>query len=199
MRRSLVLWSLLAALYLGFRLWYDGGGGPLTPAEVERYVASLEGRGSEPTRVEALREFLADDTGSEFVMANFIDYQDRPEARADMDRYMAHMYPALFRRACHPVVAGPVVGRALDSWGIADAERWSMVGLVRYRSRRDMIEIATDPAFGDAHRFKTAAMTKTIAIPTEPFLQLGSPRWLVGLGLVTAGALLQLALRRSTT
>jgi hypothetical protein len=109
---------------------------------------------------------------------------------------MAHMYPALFRRACHPVLAGPVVGRALDLWGIENGERWSLVGLVRYRSRRDVMEISTDPAFRDAHQFKTAAMQQTIAIPLEPAFQLGSPRWLVAGALVTLGALLQLALGR---
>ena len=194
MRRSLVLWSILAALYLGFRLWYDGGGGPLTPEEIQRTVAAFEARGVEPARLEKMREFLASDTGEEFVMANFIHFADRPEARADLDRYMAHMYPELFKRACHPVLAGPVVARALDYWGIEDGERWSMVGLVRYRSRRDVVEISSNPAFADAHQFKALAMAQTIAIPVEPTLMLGSPRWLVGGALVTLGALLQLAL-----
>jgi hypothetical protein len=198
MRRSLVLWSVLAALYLGFRLWYDGGGGPLTPEEVARYIATFEERGVEPARIEKMREFLASDTGSDFVMANFIELQDDPKAQQDMDRYMAHMYPAMFRRASHPVFAGPVVARALDLWGIENGERWSMVGLVRYRSRRDVMEISTNPAFADAHPFKTAAMAKTIAIPVEPFLQLGSPRWLVAGALLTLGALLQLGLGRRT-
>jgi hypothetical protein len=71
-----------------------------------------------------------------------------------------------------------------------------MVGLVRYRSRRDVMEISTNPAFADAHPFKTAAMAKTIAIPVEPFIQLGSPRWLAAGALLTLGALLQLALGR---
>jgi hypothetical protein len=195
MRRSVVLWASLAALYLGFRLWYDGGGGPLTPEEVAHYVALLEERDVAPARLEKLREFLVSDAGSDFVMANFIRYHDRREAQADMDRYMAHMYPELFRRACHPVLAGPVVGRALDIWGIEDGERWSFVGLVRYRSRRDMLEISTNPAFRDAHRFKSAAMAQTIAIPLEPSLQLGSPRWLLAGALLSVGALLQLALR----
>jgi len=198
MRRSWILWSILAALYLGFRFWYDGGGGPLTPAEVQHYVSILQERGTDPARVENLRAFLASDTGNDFVMANFIDLRHEPEAQAEMDRYMAHMYPAMFARAGHPVLAGPVVGRALDLWGIDDAEHWTMVGLVRYRSRRDMIEIATDPAFRDAYAFKTRSLEKTIAIPSEPFLQLGSPRWLVGGALVTLGALLQLALGRRT-
>lgn len=197
MRGSLVLWGILAALYLGFRLWYDGGGGPLTPEEVQHYVSVLEQRGADPARVEALREFLAADTGHDFVMANFIDLRDAPGAQEELDRYMAHMYPAMFARAGHPVLAGPVVGNALDLWGIDGAEHWTMVGLVRYRSRRDMIEIATDPAFHDAYQFKNRSMQKTIAIPSEPFVQLGSPRWLVAGALVTLGALLQLARKRS--
>jgi hypothetical protein len=193
-RRSIWLWSILAALYLGFRLWYDGGGGPLTPEEVQHYVAILEERGTAPAGIENLREFLASDTGSDFVMANFIHLQDQPDAQTELDRYMAHMYPAMFARAGHPVFAGPVVAGAVDLWGIENAEHWTMVGLVRYRSRRDLIEIATAPAFRDAHQFKNRSMEKTIAIPVEPFLQLGSPRWLVAGALVTLGALLQLAL-----
>jgi hypothetical protein len=117
-RRSGILWTVLAALSLGFCLWYDGGGGPLTPAEIDHYVDRLEARGADPARVAKLREFLANDTGSEFVMANFIHFTERPEAQQDLDRYMAHMYPELLRRACHPVLAGPVVGPALDHWGL---------------------------------------------------------------------------------
>src|SRR3990172_6688279 len=188
MRRSLILWSILAALYLAFLLWYDGGGGPLTSEEVRHYVAILEERDMDPARVQSLRKFLSDDTGHDFVMANFIDLQDQPGAEEELDRYMAHMYPAMFARAGHPVLAGPVVGGALDIWGIDGAEHWTMVGLVRYRSRRDMIEIATAPAFRDAYQFKSRSMQKTIAIPSEPFLQLGSPRWLVAGALVTLGA-----------
>ena len=195
MRRSVLLWGILAALYLGFRLWYDGGGGPLRPEEVQHYVAILEERDMDPARVANLHKFLSEDTGHDFVMANFIDVQDKPGAQEELDRYMAHMYPAMFARAGHPVLAGPVVGGALDLWGIDGAEHWTMVGLVRYRSRRDMIEIATDPAFSDAYKFKGSSMQKTIAIPSEPFLQLGSPRWLMAGALVTLGALLQLALR----
>ena len=196
MRRTLLVWVILAATYAVFRLWYDGGGGPLTQGEVARYLALFEERGAPPERVAKMREFLESDTGSDFVMANFIHYQDSPEAQADMDRYMAHMDPALFRRACHPVLAGETVASALDVWGIENGERWSMVGLVRYRSRRDMLEISTDPAFRDAHRFKTAAMAQTIAVPVEPFLQLGSPRWLAAGGLLGVGLLLQLVLGR---
>ncbi len=194
-RGVVVLWSILAALYLGFRVWYDGGGGPLTAEEVARYLARFQERGVKPERLDTLRAFLAGDTGAEFVMANFIHFHERPGAQEELDRYMAHMYPELLKRACHPVLAGPVVARALDYWGVEGGERWSLVGLVRYRSRRDMLEIATHPAFADAHAFKTAAMQQTIAIPLEPFVNLASPRWIALLALIAGGALLQLLLR----
>jgi hypothetical protein len=197
MRRVLALWLVLAALYGAFRLWYDGGGGPLSPEEASRYVALLEEQGGDPAQLAALREFLASDDGGDFVMANFIRFrEDEAAARAQLDRYMAYMLPALLRRACHPVLAGPVVATALDLWGVEGAERWSMVGLVRYRSRRDLAEIATAPGFRAAHPFKEAAMQQTIAVPVEPALQLGSPRWLAALALVALGAALQPVVRR---
>jgi hypothetical protein len=195
-RRSAILWALLLVLYLVFRLWYDGRGVPLAQEEVQRYVGILEQRvDADPERIATVREFLANDDGSEFVMANFIHLQDQPSAQADLDRYMAHMVPALVARACHPVLAGPVVGGALELWGLENAGRWSLVGLVRYRSRRDMIEIATDPAFRDAHAFKLAAMQQTIAVPLQPFLAPGSPRWLVAGVLALLGLLLELLFR----
>ena len=208
MRRSLAVWLVLALLYAGFRLWYDGGGEPLTSAEVEQAVATLTARGAPPERIEVIRGFLASDAGGEFVMANFIHFRDEPlavdgvepaeTAQATLDRYMAHMYPALFRRACHPVLAGPVVGPALDLWGVEGADRWSLVGLVRYRSRRDMLEIALDPAFHDAYQYKYASMGQTIAVPVEPFVNLGSPRLVVAATLLVAGLALELLRARGS-
>jgi hypothetical protein len=195
-RRTILVWAGLLLVYVLFRSWYDGGGGPLGADEVQRYVALFEERGAEPAQLEALREFLAGDTGSDFVMANFIHFREGPDAQRDLERYMAFMFPQMLQRACHPVLMGPAVARALDLWGIEDGDRWSLVGLVRYRSRRDLVEIATHPAFADAHRYKAAAIEQTIAVPIEPSLQLGSPRWWVGGALVALGALLQLALRR---
>jgi hypothetical protein len=196
MRRSRIAWIVLAGLYAAFLLWYDGGGGPLSPQEIEQHIASLEGRGLPPERLRSLRAFLESDSGGDFVMANYLHFRDTPGSQRDLDRYMEHMYPALFRRACHPVFAGSVLAGALDLWGVENAERWNLVGLVRYRSRRDMIEIATDPAFAGAHQYKNAALEQTIAVPVDPFLMLGSPRVLLALALLALGALLQLGLRK---
>ena len=108
---------------------------------------------------------------------------------------MSYMWPALLRRACHPVIGGRALADALDLWGIEGAERWSMAGLMRYRSRRDLLEIADHPGFRDAHPFKEAAMAKTIAFPIAPFPHPGSPALLFGLGFFSLGALIPLLIR----
>jgi len=69
-------------------------------------------------------------------------------------------------------------------------EIWDMGGLVRYRSRRDFLEIVTDPVFSSKHHFKAAALEKTIAFPVEPDFNLGDPRLLIGLLVLSVTALI---------
>jgi len=52
---------------------------------------------------------------------------------------------------------------------------------MRYRSRRDMMEISTNPDFEGPHDFKIAAMAKTVAFPLDPWANAGDPRLLLGL------------------
>jgi hypothetical protein len=106
---------------------------------------------------------------------------------------MEHMIPALLIRASHPIFMGPAVYPAMDVVGIEGAENWNAGALMRYRSRRDFLEIVTNPVFKDKHHFKTAALEKTIAYPIEPDLQLGDPRLLLGLLLLALTSLTDLA------
>ena len=52
---------------------------------------------------------------------------------------MEHMFPALFARASHPVVAGDAIFSAMDIVGIEGAKLDS-AGLMRYRSKRDLLK-----------------------------------------------------------
>jgi hypothetical protein len=72
-----------------------------------------------------------------------------------------------------------------------------MGALFRYRSRRTFLEIVTIPETHDRHEFKVAALDKTIAYPIETQLDLGDLRLSLGLLLLSAAALLDLALVRS--
>jgi hypothetical protein len=204
--RRLAPWLAAALLYALFRLWYDGFSAPLSPAEVDGYVARMAERGFPAERIALIRKFLSEDTGGDFVMVNFIELVDAPEpvgdmkpgesGRAVLDRYMAYMTPALLGRASHPILGGDAAASAIETWGLPGAERWSMAGVVRYRSRRDMIEIASDPRFRDAHLYKLAAMAKTIAVPIDPYFGAGGPRVAVALALIAAAALAHAALAR---
>jgi len=196
--RIWLLWVLPTAGYVLFWLWYTDLSGPMTSEEIESVVARLESGGADPARIARLRRFMEEDKGRQFLMVNVIDMADQPpelpatgagaDADALMAHYMEHMYPELFSRACHPVLMGFAVNHAMDLVGLENAESWTRVALMRYRSRRDLIEIATAPAFADRHDYKLAALDKTLAVPIEPGLYLSDPRLL--LALVLLGALL---------
>lgn len=189
-------------LYAGFILWYRGAHNPLIPREVEAAIAIM-GSHEDEVRKQELRDFLMNDDGRDFVMINLIQYREKPlviagtesgrSSRATMDRYMRFMWPQLLRRACHPLIGGGAAAAALDLWGIDDdAREWGSIGLMRYRSRRDLVAIATQPRFRDSHLFKQAAIEKTIAFPVAPFFVFAGPQLLVPLALFGVAAGLSL-------
>jgi hypothetical protein len=197
MIRPRYTWVSLLVVWLAFFSWYTSFEGPFTPEEVARVMELAEAGGAAPDEIAKIREFLESDTGDDFVMVNVIEMNDPPprmegapeDATAQdlMDRYMEHMYPELFKRASHPVLFGSATASALDVWGIEGAERWTTVGMMRYRSRRDMLEIGGNPDFQGPHDFKIAAMNKTIAFPADPWWHAGDPRFLLALLLSIVG------------
>ena len=186
MRRSRIIPLGIALLYGLFWRWYSGTGKPLTPHEIDTHLESLRSRGASADVLRRLRGFLEADTGRGFVMVNLIRLHEGDQSAAAFGRYNRAFLPRILRRASHPVLVGKAAAEAVEVWGIEDGARWSSVGLVRYRSRRDMIESAADPLFADMHPDKVAAMNKTIAVPADPWGYTGDPRLLVGLLAVIA-------------
>jgi hypothetical protein len=80
--------------------------------------------------------------------------------------------------------------------GIEGAEAWSDGAIMRYRSRRTLIDIIGNPEFYARHDFKLAGLEKTIAYPIEPRIYLGDLRLLLGLIMLTITALLDTRLAR---
>ena len=63
------------------------------------------------------------------------------------------------------------------SWQICSAagegtDFFEEVGIVRYRSRRDLLEMATSPTFQAAEPHKWASMEKTVVVPTRKLILL---------------------------
>ena len=205
MSSAFVIWGGAALLYAGFRLWYDGFRRPLTAAEIEAFMQQAEKSSIErATDLGEMRRFLEADDGKEFVMLNLVKLHADPvphpdtgaptKAREIVQAYMKDFLPTLLRTGGVPLMQARKVGPYVDSWDVAPDPDWTLVGYMRYRSRRDLMRLSVDPRFQDGHGYKHAAIPMTFSFPTQPqtigFL---GPRVWVALVLALAAALLQIA------
>jgi hypothetical protein len=203
---ALLIWGTAAILYAAFFFWYNSLRGPLKPAEVDAYIDRLRTLSEATTeRLAPVRAFLEADDGREFFMLNLIRLHDgsvkdpgsgqlKP-AREVLSGYSRFFLAALFRRAGHPAFGGRVAARYIEHWGTEPDPGWTMAVTMRYRSRRDMMELATDPRFIPAHAYKIAAMANTLALPVAPGYVLFGARVSCALILALIAALTHLALR----
>lgn len=206
MSLRLLVWLVPALLYAVFFFWYTSFGGPLTQEEVERYMSAFEDRGGNAEVLARVRAFLESDTGNDFLMINAIHMKDTPDPVEGVEpgdssddvmaKYMEYMWPALLSRASHPVMVGSAASDALDVVGIENARVWTRGAAMRYRSRRDMMEITINPAFSGRHDFKIASLEKTIAYPIEDGLVLTDPRVLLFFVLLSVAGVLNAVVRR---
>lgn len=196
----------LGVLYVVFFSWYTSFGGPLSSEEIARYTKLISSYETDPESLAAWIRFMETDTGDDFAMLNAIDFHDTPLPGPGIDpddttdqvmaKYTGPFMGQAFRNAAHPVFLGTAAARALDLWGIEGAYDWSFGGLVRYRSRRDLLEQAafiTTLEGPNIHDFKIAAIRKTIAFPIDPWFQLGDPRLVLALAFLVVGLAVQLA------
>ena len=201
---NLWIWGGAALLYGLFRWWYDNWRGPLTKAEIDAFFAGVEGKYGGHNDPAALRSFLEADDGKEFVMLNLVkiepgmvvDPQTGKElsGREAMRRYSDPFVQALMARGGHPGMVGRKVGPYVDAWQVEGDPGWSIFGLMRYRSRRDLLELAADPQFAEIHPYKLLGIPVTFSFPTQRELSVYmGPRVWVGLVLALVAALLQLA------
>ena len=201
-----LVWSSAALLYVAFRLWYDGfRRRPLTMAEVDDYMKRVEQSTIESASDRAeLRRFLEEDDGKEFVMLNLVKLHAEPvahptsgvrmPARKLIQDYMADFLPSLIRRGGVPLLQARKVGPYIDSWDVPPDPDWTIVGYMRYRSRRDLMKLSIDPRFQDGHGYKHAAIAMTSSFPTQPrTIGFMGPRVWVALVLALSAALVQIA------
>jgi len=199
-------WVAALALYLGFRLVYDGTGRRLSAAEIEAFVAHVGPRADATGNdLAVLRAFLEADDGREFIMCNLDRTRDGQVTDPDsgesasgqewLRRYSDPFVRALMRRGGHPVYVGRKVGGYVDAWNAAPDPGWTLLGTMRYRSRRDMVALVMDPAFHAAHPAKLLGIDATFSFPTQRMIAFyASPRVTVGLALALVAALCHIAL-----
>lgn len=199
------VWPLVLVLYGLFRAWYDNWRGPLRADEIEVFMArAAQAPGARYTDLQVLRRFLESDDGNEFVMCNLVQLHPHEvahpvtgtmhSARSMLQMYFSGFVPALLRAGGHPMMVMRQAGGYIDAWNTPPDPGWSIVGMVRYRSRRDMMALATQQRFFDVHPFKIAAIAQTFSIPTRHVIGLAiRPRLGVALVLLLTAALTHLA------
>lgn len=200
-----MIWAGAATVYLGFRLWYDGWRRPLSAAEVDAAMADIGPRmaatGNDPA---IIRQFLENDDGREFVMLNLVKAQmgdvvdpatgDRVTGLSMLQRYSRRFMPVLLRNGGHPGMVGRKIGGYVDAWNVEGDPGWTVFGLMRYRSRRDMLTLVRDPAFVAAHPEKLLGTAATFSFPTQRMVSIyASPRVTAALVCALAAALGHLA------
>ena len=200
---TILNWSIWAGLYLSFLLWHGAFSAPLSTEEVNFYAQKLYERKPNQT-LEAYKEQLATDDGHPVFMVNMIKYFDTPvkveqqteevEARELVKNYNHFVGKFLIQRGSYPVFLGNAMGVTAASWGVDDAEGWSVAVVVRYRNLRTMLELATSKEFKEKFVYKRAAIEKTIVYPTKKRLLPGGLEYLIFFILLSGGLATQLLL-----
>jgi len=197
-------WPLALAAYVLFRAWYDNLRGPLSPEEIEKFMnITADLPGPHHTDRAVLREFLEADDGKEFVMCNLVKLFPHQVAHPFtgaltpaqdlLQEYVKQFVGVLLSGGGHPVVASRKVAGYIDAWNAPPDPGWSIAGMMRYRSRRDMMILATNEKFLKAHPFKHAAVQQTFSFPTQVVAEMVlRPRSAVGLVLSLVAALVHL-------
>ena len=205
MNNSMKIWISLLVIYAGFFFWYTDIGGKLDEEEIEFFLEKIEENASANSvdliQISFIKRFMEEDTDRQFLMVNNIDMDEDPEdvegaepgesAESLLDRYMEHMYSQLLKRACHPIFAGYAIHPSMDIVGIEGAEIWDQAALMRYKSRRALMEVVTHPNMLSKHEFIVAALEKTVAYPVETILYPSDPRFLLALMLIILGLFIQ--------
>ncbi|MBL9065737.1 MAG: hypothetical protein JNN10_05550 [Sphingopyxis sp.] len=199
------IWAAALLLWLAFLLFYDGIRRPLRREEIDAFLATLGPRMAETGNDAArLRAFLEADDGREFVMVNLVGTRAGPVTDPDsgetregsewLRRYSDPFVRGLIARGGHPLFVGRKVGGYIDAWNVPADPGWSLVGTMRYRSRRDLIRMASDPAFRAAHPAKLLGIATTFSFPTQRQIAFyASPRVTMGLLLGLLAALAHIA------
>jgi hypothetical protein len=173
---AIIIAAVFLGVYILFLLWYYGFRRPLSKDEVESYVSILEKRSGNYS--EAVRKFCLEDDGKQFFMVNMTKYFDKPQykngnggastSREANMRYVRNTVPMLLKRACHPYgLFKPVVNLS----GISrDEIAWDGISVVRYRSRRDFLNMVTSSRWFAGYGDKAAALQSNPNFPSRGLL-----------------------------
>lgn len=178
MNRKTQLISLLIVL-AAFYAWHTPLRGALTDAEVDAFMATpAANAGTGWSDETAFEAFLRADDGRPFVMINLMEYRETAEypegttqdaelTGKQADRlYGQAVLPQLLLRGSYPVARATRYNTIINSVGETAGE-FEAFAMVRYRSRRDLIDMLSSDAFLDANIHKWASLENTLVAPSS--------------------------------
>ena len=189
-----LIWLIALLTYALFYFWYIGFRSRVTPAEIERTMAILDAGLVDETRKSHLRHFLANDDGKDFVMVNLLELaKPRKESSKNLNAYQKIFLGQLLRKAGHPILIARAASGNIENVACQEFDNWTVAGMIRYRSRRDLMEILPATIGSEHHELKLSALDKTFAFPASPWFVVGGPKLLVPLLIALIAAVTQLS------
>ena len=191
---AVMIWIIAVLAYVVFWLWYVGFQKKITPQEVETCMRVFGHDNSwTPNQMEHLRSFLLADDGKDFVMVNLLHLKaPKKESLEKLNTYQKIFLGSLLRKAGHPVMIARAASGNVENVACDHADDWSAAGMIRYRSRRDLMNILPATIGSKHHGLKLDSLEKTFAFPAAPWFVFGGPRIVVALGIALLASVLHI-------
>jgi len=200
------LWAAIGLTIALFLAWHEPWFvRPLAREEVEQAFAGRLGRAPIPDEEKAhLKAFFSSDDGRAFYNLNLMLLRDRAVYTDGVARpgvvtgadanteYSKVVVPMLLQRGSYPVWVSSKIANLLMT---ADpgADFFQEIAIVRYRSRRDMLDMILDPHYLTGAPHKLASLEKNVALPMRGIFAVDAsflvPLLLVLLGLAGSALL----------
>ena len=193
---AVMIWIIAVLAYVAFWFWYVGFQKKVTPQEVAATMSIFEHDDTwTTTQKEHLRNFLLADDGKDFVMVNLLHLKSpKKESLEKLNTYQRIFLGSLLRKAGHPVMIARAASGNVENVACDHADDWSAAGMIRYRSRRDLMDILPATIGSEHHRLKLESLEKTFAFPASPWFVFGGPRIVVALGIALLASLMHITL-----
>ena len=193
---ELTLAAVLVSLYLAFWAWHSQGGGKLTQAEIDQYLAIIEKLPLPEKAVQAfiarLRPWAEADDGKPVYMFNLIhffpklqpfpgapDFKGTPEqANAYYEKRLIWLW---LSHASYPTFIG--VPQAKNVINMQPERTWGNMTVVRYPNRRTFLKLISHPAYAPLAAYKFMAVELDL-VPVSKDMVVPDLRWVVGASFV---------------
>ena len=191
----------LLVVYAAFWTWQTPGWlrGPLTAAEIDHHIGLIEKNlampaEEKPAILARIRAWAEADDGRPVYMLNLMRYYPelrRFEGTPDFDGtpeesnayYEKSVVPLALARGDYPLFVGNVSWRNLIEHAPA-LDDWSRVILMRYPSRRAVLELFGAPAYAPYEPYKLMAL-QLMLTPVRAETLVPELRWMAGAALVS--------------